>query len=445
MMPGWTLNREGQNVWLDENGQVSPAPPNAPLPPSRDTTRVLNAAPAPPPGGELSQGGGFTPTPRQQLRHTPIIPGQDPSTQGGSILGAPEWGHIPLSADWLRNLGTNFGNLGTDISNWWRSPVGGTTPSPAESGTSSGSTLGAIAGNAQPLFDPNAPLVLQPEDQVMAEVFAAIRDRIQPSERPEPPAVTADPAIAAQVAIAEGRRDRLAPHIQEQIDNIIAERERHEGRSNMQQFGEWLGRWAASGDPGYGGAALTDMRERTAARRREWTNDIIRLQEAGYSLEEAVAQASAGVASAEHEASQTTADRGYQAALGRADAQEEARAREVQALLAEAENRRESVARALERDQAALAALLNVPGHENEASAAMAQRAFPGNARASAALSQGLAEERRLATIAQRLAGPYGNRDDFRDLRTAARRIDRNLTDEQINRIAQMLSAAPTQ
>lgn len=430
----------------DETGEVRPV--SSPSPLAARTTPAQGATPSGATPGQI---------PHFQLGRTPIIPNQNPNTRGGRILGTPTWGDIPLSTEWFGNLFANAGNIGVDIANWWNqkldaqgNPVGQT---PQGQPMGPGSTVGADVGNYQPIFgneDPNALPQLSAVEQAIVDAYSRVGQQAQPAPRPEaPPPVEPDPSLAILREAAVRRQERFDPIIQQMIEEVRARQGERESlpawRRNLGDFGQWLGRLASTHDLAQGGRVLYDMREERRQREQGWMNDILRLTEAGYSLQDAITQADAAVASGAHQASQATANRGYEHAMNVADRADASMGLRAQLGLGQAEALQSALSAAEGRNQQAIEALGQIEGYEGVAAGQQAQRLAPNNEALQRALSGGIARQARLLRVAQRLAGPYANRGDFRDLARQARRIDPSLTDQDIQTLAQILSAAPAQ
>ena len=325
-----------------------------------------------------------------------------------------------------------------------QTPAGPQAPAARSTG---GSNTGAAAGSYEPIFSgqPTTPTPL-PQDQPIIELLQSIQESVsQPMQYPEAPTYTADPANAQLVEIERQRQQRLDPIIQRLIGEVETQQTEHANRPRIRQFGEWLSQLAANGELRNAGAILGQMRARTAAQNHDWTAEVLRLSEAGYGLEEAIARAQAGVTSGEHAASQRTMESGYARDVGQAEADLNARNAGANVGITTAQILQESLAAASERQLAALAQLTDDPHVGPAASRQLGAETFPQDSRMAQTYGRSLANQQRLRSLAQRVSGPYNQRSDRNALRRELRRIDPTVTDEDVNQIILMLSAQPTQ
>lgn len=292
---------------------------------------------------------------------------------------------------------------------------------------------------------PSTPEPL-PTDQPVLDLLRSIQQSVStPVQYPRAPTYTPDPANAELVEMARNRQQRMDPLIQRLIKDVEDQRTRHGNRSNIHQFGEWLSNVAASGDASQAGVILQGMRDRTADRNRDWSAEIVRLTEAGYGLEEAIARAQAGVTSATHGASERTMEARFGRDVNQAEAGRDAQLSGANVGVQLAQILQQSLAAQEQRQLEALAQMSNDPVLSVGASRQLGAESLPGNPRMGRTFGQSIARQQRLRDLATRVTGPYQRRSDLRNLGRDLRRIDPNVTDDEVNQIAQMLSSAPAQ
>lgn len=369
--------------------------------------------------------------------------------QGNERIPGDVLGVTGAVRDFGQSLARGFQQLGQGIAG-----IGGAQPqvqtAPVEAPDTPmpnggpGAAIGAMVGQYQPL-EFNEP-DLFPEDQQAIETLSSIQTGMEGSTPTLPTRTyTPDPGLAALVDIARQRDERLSPIIERLIAQVEGRQSEHAGRSNMRQFGEWLGRLAASRDLSQGGTILQDMRSRTDDLENQWSAEILRLTEMGYSLDEAVARAQAGVASGEHQARERTSEAGYEQAVTERQLTDPDRRASTQLAIALAQLQQEAGNRAREAQEAGLGTVAQIPGFETPAYTELGRRTFPDNERLAGVFGSGLASEQRLRNLAARVAGPYGDRQNLRELARSLRRLQPGITDQEINRVAQILSSAPAE
>lgn len=449
-----TTDEMGQPIWRDsETGAERPREGEIRTQAAGPGTGAETAIMAPTASGSDGAEGWFVlPNDRAVYRgpggevtaERPFVPGglvnpPDPNLSGAGNFFNQYFNPIPA----MQNVGIGVENFVAGVDNWARVPVGDLQRDPGQEGLPTtaaagpGTILGEIAGASPGLF-PEGYEYQPPEYQ--EEVLGILRDALGSGvtggegDLTTPPTFTPDPAIAMRTAQAEARRDRLMPLIEEEIARIRGERERHANRSNMQQFGEWLSRWAATGRPGAAGQTLVDMRERTSRLERQWTMEILRLTEAGYSLEDAVASANANVASAAHQAGERTSIAGYEDAVGDRAARLQGRSADVglAGTLASVLAGFGAQNEAAERE--ALSVLSGIPGYEAVGASELGRSMFPNNPEVSGVFASSAAEEAQIASVLSRMGMERGDR---RRMEREIRRLWPSATRAQIDRVIQ--------
>lgn len=291
---------------------------------------------------------------------------------------------------------------------------------------------------------------LAPETEQAAETIRGlIADNNRGVELPAAPTYTADPALGRMVQFQEERQRRMQP----MIDELIARVREQQGyrdslpgwRRNMQDFSKWLGRTAGTHDLSQAGNVLWDMRDERTAREQGWDEQILRLTEAGMSLEEATALAESGVLSGEHGAAERTSVGQYNRGVQQAEINQRTSEASRSLQLALANLLQQGGADARAQQEQALSVLAQNPEYAGQATGELGRRAFPNSDNTASAFGETLAQEQRLRRLATQLAGPYARRSDLRNLRRDARRLDPSITDDEVQRLALILSTAGAQ
>lgn len=312
-----------------------------------------------------------------------------------------------------------------------------------------GADAGQIAGATRPPLDfgePELPESYQQYFDSMEGLISGLGANSTPPPAPQLPAAPtyeADPGLGRLAEHAETRNTQVSALLEDLRGDLEAEDP--QARNRWMRMGEWLSMVAADGRLENAGAIMSDILTRDRAMSRELRREALALTLQGYQFEDAMVQAQANLLTGQHQAAQQTEEASYNRDVAQTgiDTQYEmagweASQRSSQAtanLMAQLFGEtREAQSGAREEHRGAIAGFLDNPDYGEQAAQALIPEGIPEET--GGVLARSLARDAELRQLAVR-AGI--DRNDLRDLGRQLRRLDPNITDEEINRVAVML------